>query len=72
MSDCEHDYTYSGVRYKIGDRVPGSGSRYVNYYESFYCRRCLDRRYVRLGTVGNSYDKLSFDAVPIENGSVTE
>ena len=72
MSECNHDYTYSGVRYKIGDKVAGSGSHYVLYCESFFCRHCLARRYVALGVTGNSYDKIMFDAVPIETGGVIE
>lgn len=72
MTACDHDYSYCGVRYKMGDKVPGSGSRYVNYFESFFCKKCLDRRYVSLEFVGNSYDKLSFDATPIESGAVTK
>lgn len=63
---CDHDYCYDGVRYQLGGRVPGSGSLEVHYFEAFHCRRCLDRRYVQLGYSGNSYDQISFDAIPME------
>jgi hypothetical protein len=62
---CDHDYTYQGVVYVVGSYpLPGSGAKPVTYYESFFCRRCLDRRFVILPGEHNNYQPVLYGATP--------
>lgn len=63
---CEHDFTYGGVKYELGDQCPGSGSHYVIYYDFYFCRKCLVRQYQKIDATSNTYQNILFNATPKE------
>jgi hypothetical protein len=68
MNNHEHDYVYGGVKYKVGSyKLPGSGAYRVTYYDWFYCRECLENEYKRLQAESNTYEKIRFDARPMQD-----
>lgn len=74
MSDCDHNYQYSGVRYVVADDpLPGSGARAVRYYHEYFCTRCLSTKHKSMPSNGdNSYGKPSFNATPINKRDIKE
>lgn len=69
MSDCEHEFTYGGVKYEIQEwKLPGSGAQPVYYYDHYFCRKCLEHRYERLNVTTSTYDKINFGATPKGKG----
>lgn len=68
MSEHKHNYTYGGVIYALGGRLPGSGARERRYYDRFYCTECLHCRYIRLSETNSSYDTPLFNATPAPTG----
>lgn len=62
---CEHKFTYAGIKYELtNNRYPGSGAREVQYFDFFFCEKCLEKKYVKLDCVTTSYDKIQFGAAP--------
>lgn len=66
MSDCEHNWQYAGVRYRIGHQLPGSSAHEVRYFECYFCSRCREREYTKLELVHDSYQRVRHQATPIE------
>jgi hypothetical protein len=61
---CEHEYVYGGVRYEDGEyHLPGTSAHPREYFNWFYCKKCLRNEYQRLATSGDTYGIL-FDAKP--------
>lgn len=62
---CEHDFVYEGVRFKIGDRLPSSDARAIEYFDSYACRRCLVVKLKSLGVSGNTFGPIRHNARPL-------
>lgn len=68
---CEHDYAYTGVRFKDGlENRPGSGAKDRYYAHVFHCRKCLDVRSEQIGAEGNTYEEVRYGATPAAGGEV--
>ena len=66
MSECEHEFAYAGVAYKVDDRpLSGTSARHVNYYRLYYCKKCCQEKIIDLGVHGNSYEPIKFSAFPL-------
>lgn len=62
---CHHSFVYGGIRFEITDLLlPGSGARYVYYYDWFYCPTCLANRYQKLSIETNTYEPVRYGATP--------
>lgn len=63
---CEHKWVYAGIVYELSEhKLPGSGAHRIIYSESFFCERCLGRRFLKLPhSEDNSYSKPNFNATP--------
>jgi hypothetical protein len=62
MIPCECEYTYGGVKYKVAHQYPGSGARVIQYFDWYFCKKCLDSIYKQLDATSTTYDKLLFNA----------
>ncbi len=68
--DCGHEggvhkWVHGGVKYEISDyNCPGSGAKYVHYFDWFYCENCLQSEYKTLEAQSNTYEKIKFNATP--------
>ncbi|UTC28272.1 hypothetical protein GURKE_02410 [Brevundimonas phage vB_BpoS-Gurke] len=68
---CEHDYVYTGVRFKEDPYTRAGGSARDRYYAHvFHCRRCLAVRSEQIGCLGTSFDPVQFDATPAADDEV--
>lgn len=65
---CEHQYSYSGIRFWDGARcLPGGGATRRYYAHVYYCIKCTECRGdpIRNGFGGwNSYGPIMFNATP--------
>lgn len=62
---CQHKFVYQGLVYDHDNhQLPGSGAHGRNYYEAYFCEKCLERKYVFLEQRGNSYYAPEFGATP--------
>ena len=67
----EHDYAYTGVRYKDDPYNRPGGSAHDRYYAHvFHCRKCLHVRSEQIGAVGTNWDQIQFDATPAAGDEV--
>ena len=65
MDTCEHKFVYGGIKYKDGlYSLPGTGAHSREYFDWFYCEKCLENKYVELSKRGDTYS-LWFDAKPM-------
>lgn len=66
MSDCKHNYTYGGVKYRIGEyKLAGSSARPVFYYDWFFCTVCADIIYKEYPHNGeDTYMGIKYNATP--------
>ena len=67
MSECEHNYVYGGVKYKISDyKLAGSGAQPVFYFDWFYCSKCAESIYKELPHFDNehTYSNIKYNATP--------
>lgn len=62
----EHDYEYLGMTYKYGDQIPGGGSREVEYFHTFFCKKCTKFRHNSVGVQHDSYAATKHNATPQE------
>lgn len=65
MSNCDHKYVYGGVKYKVDHSVLSHGARPINYYDWFYCEKCLHNTYNLLVHATTTYSKPDFNATPM-------
>lgn len=63
-TDCEHDYAFMAVVWKVGQQMTGSSARDMIYSDRFYCRKCLTRRDDNERVIGNNYSKPQQGTVP--------
>lgn len=61
---CPHDFVFVGIRYEVGDRLPGSSAREITYFESYRCRHCLTVDNFRLRESHDSFQPIRFGATP--------
>lgn len=66
MTDCEHNYTYLGIRYHDGSRpLPGTGARQRYYAHVYFCTKCLNKQSDKVDVVHQTtYDAIGFGASP--------
>ena len=66
MNECNnHDFMYGGVKYKIQPNTRDKGSQAINYFDWFFCRKCLHYEYRLLPTHSTTYSQFLFNATPI-------
>lgn len=69
---CDHDYHYAGVRFQVQPgEVPGSGARYVHFFDYYVCRKCLNGRAVKLNYTSTTYRETPFGATPLPREATT-
>lgn len=62
MTECTHEFQYAGVVYSFENYpIPGSGAFQCIYEDKYFCKFCLQNRYINRRYKGTSYDK------PLEN-----
>ena len=61
---CQHKFVSNGVVYKTGSQLPGSGAHSIEYFDAFFCEKCLQQEIKSLGVHGNIYGELKFNARP--------
>ena len=67
----QHDYAYTGVRFKDDPSSrPGGSARDRYFAHVFHCRKCLDLRSEQIGAVGTNWDPIPFDATPAAGDEV--
>lgn len=65
MTACEHRFIYAGVKYTESKyTMPGSGAHERDYFDHYYCDRCLEHRYEQLPVTNNTYSPPLFSASP--------
>lgn len=64
QTPCQHKFVSDGVVYKIGSQLPGSGARSIEYFDAFFCEKCLQQYLKSLGAHGSTYDAIKFNARP--------
>lgn len=69
---CDHDWEYEGVRFKIGHQLSGSSARSRAYYDSYFCKKCLEHKYIPLNEWDNTFYTVRFNARPMPSGSGAE
>lgn len=63
--ECAHEYAHQGLVYRFSSRNrPGSGARDVQYWDAYFCARCLAMEYRNRRVHGNSYERAIDGAVP--------
>lgn len=69
-SDCvEHDFVHAGVKYQVMEwRLSGGSAQPVYYYDMYFCRHCLEKRFERLAGEKITYDKIAYGASPLPRG----
>lgn len=62
----DHDFEYLGVRYADGAYpLPGSGARRRYYADTYFCKRCLEKRGEPMrGLDECTYQSIRFGALP--------
>jgi len=66
MDGCTHEYAFAGIVFKnTGHQLPGSGATKIEYYNWFYCNKCLENTYIKLPAISNLYEHIQFGATPI-------
>ena len=64
--DCEHNYQYGGLKYRdTGDNLPGSGATRIEYFDVYYCTRCLNEQRKPVQRMTNSYQKPLEGSTPL-------
>jgi hypothetical protein len=62
---CDHEFVYGGVKYENHtNALPGTGACRRDYFDWFYCKKCLENKYIELSYFDNTYTKIAFDATP--------
>jgi hypothetical protein len=62
---CEHKFVFGGVKYEDGHYpLPGSGARSRQYFDFYFCEKCLEKKYEKLPFEDNTYSKVQFSASP--------
>lgn len=51
----QHSYVFMGVVYSDSDKKRGSGAKYRRYEDKFFCKYCIDTRYLNPRDVGSVY-----------------
>lgn len=67
MSECQHDFRYQGeVTWAGTHALPGTGARARYYASAYHCTKCCGLRLHSERQLGNTYEKVKFDAVEFE------
>lgn len=66
---CEHAWNYGGVRYRVGRQLAGSSAHEVEYFDCYYCSKCLARNYSKLELTHDSYQRTRHAATPMPEGA---
>lgn len=70
-AENEHDYRYTGVRFKDDPfNRPGGSARDRYYAHVFHCRKCLDIKSEQIGSDGTTYDGIKYNATPASGDEV--
>ena len=70
-AENDHDYVYTGVRFKDDPFNRPGGSAHDRYYAHvFHCRKCLDVKSEQIGRDGTNYDGIKYDATPAAGDEV--
>ncbi len=66
---CEHHYVKDGVVYEVQDlpapNPPVADALVVYYFNSFFCAKCLNRRYEKIDFEANTYNSIRYGAIPM-------
>ena len=63
---CLHKLVYQAlVCWPSKNPRPGSGAHDRWYGEQFFCEQCLTTRVMRARVIGNTYEKILNDAIPL-------
>lgn len=70
MEDCEHKYVRGGIRVAIGKYKNPEYARLVDanpvfYYTFYFCEKCLDKYYEKMGIELDTYAVIRYDALPM-------
>lgn len=61
---CEHKFVYQGMTYRCGHQLPGSSATSVEYFETYFCEKCLTKQYHSVGDQHDSYQAIKWNATP--------
>lgn len=68
MEDCEHKYVKAGMRYLVGRYKNPEYARLANanpvfYYTFYFCEKCLNKYYEKMGLELDTYATVRHDAL---------
>ena len=62
---CEHNYQYKGLEWKESKHErAGTGARDVDYYDTYFCTKCLAKEHQYKGALTNTYEPKIIGSVP--------
>ncbi len=64
MTDCDHNYVYRGLEYTERRQLAGTGAKAREYFDVYYCNKCLHEVFRSRGYIGNSYQEPLDGAIP--------
>jgi hypothetical protein len=68
MNNCSHKYVYGGIKYKPRPQpVDFTNIHLVDYYDWFFCEKCLHNVYEKLDSVAHTNEPPMFNATPIHD-----
>ena len=63
---CEHNFIYQGMKYRIDPRpLPGTSAQAVEYFEAYYCSKCLFEELRKVNEISKTYSPILFNATPV-------
>jgi hypothetical protein len=70
MKDCEHIYVKDGMRYLVGKYKNPEYARLADanpvfYYTFYFCEKCLNKQYEKMGLELDTYAAVRYDALPM-------
>ena len=65
MDFCSHNFEYGGVKFEVSNQpMPGSGAHAVKYFDWWFCKKCLKKKFEQLDITHDSYQAVRFRATP--------
>lgn len=65
LHGCSHEFAYGGVKFEVSNRpIPGSGAYLIKYFDCYFCKKCLEKKFEQLDITHDSYQTVRFGATP--------